>query len=199
MSKKQRDDPSQLCDPAAWVDRHGDVLFRYALARLGDRAIAEDLVQETFLAALRDTKRFSGRSAERTWFVGILKHKVIDHLRRQGRERPASTVNSSGRIGDELFDNKGSWREKPTNWPTNPREVLEKKEFWDAFRHCLENLPERLRTVFSLREIDQLSTAEICDALKVMPGNFGVLLYRARMALRRCLEINWFRTETEEG
>ena len=156
-------------------------------------------MQETFLAALRAGKNFAGRSAERTWFIGILKHKIVDHLRRQGRERPVSAVNSSGEMSEELFDKNGWWRVKPANWSANPSDVLEKKEFWDAFRHCLEGLPQRLRAVFSLREMDELPMDEVCEALKVTPGNLGVLLYRARMGLRRCLEINWFSTETEEG
>lgn len=197
MTEKQRDDPSRLPDPAAWVDQHGDFLFRYAIVRVADRTTAEDLVQETFLAALRDEARFSGRSAERTWFVSILKHKIVDHLRRQGRERPVSAFNSS--LGDELFDKTGWWQARPSNWPADPKEVLAKKEFWEAFRHCLENLPQKLRTIFSLRELDDLPTDEVCEALKVTPGNLGVLLYRARMGLRRCLEINWFGTGTDEG
>ena len=199
MSDKQFDSPSRKPDPATWVDLHGDFLFRYALSRLGNRTVAEDLVQETFLAALRAEKNFSGRSAERTWFVGILKHKIIDHLRRQGRERPVSAINSSSEMSEEMFDKSGWWNVKPAKWPAEPSETLEQKEFWEAFRHCLENLPQRLRVVFSLREMDELPTDEVCEALKVTPGNLGVLLYRARMGLRRCLEINWFSTKTEEG
>ena len=199
MGEEQRDSPSDLPDPATWVDQHGDFLFRVAVARLGNRAVAEDLVQETFLAALRAEKNFSGRSAERTWFIGILKHKIVDHLRRQGRERPVSAVTSSGEMGEEPFDQNGWWQVEPANWSGNPIDVLEKKEFWEAFRHCLENLPHRLRTVFSLREVDGLPTDEVCEALEVTPGNLGVLLYRARMGLRRCLEINWFGNETEGG
>ncbi len=198
MSDQQLDSSSHFPDPATWVDQYGDFLFRYALSRLGNRAVAEDLVQETFLAALRASKTFLGRSAERTWFVGILKHKIVDQLRRHGRERPVSAVNSSEEMGEELFDRNGWWQVKPAHWSGNPREVLEKKEFWEAFQHCLESLPQRLRTVFSLREIDELPTDEACEALKVTPGNLGVLLYRARMGLRRCLEINWFGIKSKE-
>jgi RNA polymerase sigma-70 factor (ECF subfamily) len=175
-----------MSDPAAWVDQHGDYLFRYALTRLGNRSAAEDAVQDTFLAAL-NAKSFSGRSAECTWFVGILKHKIVDHQRRQSREQEQSC--------EELFDEKGWWKVKPKNWPADPSAVLEDKEFWAAFRSCLANLPERLRAVFSLREVDELPTEGACEALKVTPGNLGVLLFRARMGLRRCLEINWFGTE----
>ncbi|MCI0640842.1 MAG: sigma-70 family RNA polymerase sigma factor [Gemmataceae bacterium] len=197
MNKKPLETPSHPPDPTTWVDQHGDFLFRYALSRLGNRAVAEDFVQETFLAALRAGKSFSGRSTERTWFVGILKHKIVDHLRQQSRERPVSAVNSTEEMGADLFGKSGSWQVKPAHWPGDPEEVLEKKEFWEAFRHCLEDLPRRLRTVFSLREMDELPTDEVCEAMQVTPGNLGVLLYRARMGLRRCLEINWFDTQTE--
>ncbi len=198
MSDKQPDSPGQMPDPCTWVDRHGDFLFRYALSRVGNQTVAEDVVQETFLAALRASKDFSGKSAGRTWFVGILKHKIVDHLQRQARERPVSAVNSSGAMGDDLFDKSGWWQVKPAQWPADPGDVLEQKEFWGAFRHCLEHLPQRLRTVFSLREMDELPTDEVCEALQVTPGNLGVLLYRARMGLRRCLEINWFGNKSEE-
>jgi RNA polymerase sigma-70 factor (ECF subfamily) len=199
MSEQERDSPARPADPATWVDQHGDFLFRFALSRLGNRTAAEDLVQETFLAALRAAKNFTGRSAERTWLVAILKHKILDHLRRQGRERSMGAVNSFGEMGEELFDKSGWWRVKPAQWPADPGEVLEKKEFWEAFRRCLEGLPQRLRLVFSLREMDELSTDEVCETLKITPGNLGVLLYRARMGLRRCLEISWFSTKTDEG
>jgi len=199
MVDKQLDNSSRLPDPADWVDQHGDFLFRFALTRLRDRTVAEDLVQETFLAALRARKSFSGGSAERTWFTAILKHKIADNLRRRFREQPLGSIKSSGEMEEYLFDKKGSWQVKPVNWSTNPSESLEKKEFWEVFRHCLESLPQRLGAVFSLREMDKLPTDEICEALKITPGNLGVLLYRARMSLRRCLEINWFSTETEEG
>jgi RNA polymerase sigma-70 factor (ECF subfamily) len=198
MSEKPLASPSPLPDPATWVDQHGDFLFRYAVARLGNSAVAEDLVQETFLAALRAGERFAGRSAERSWFVGILKHKIIDYLRRQGRERPVSAVNSSGERSEELFDKTGHWQIKPAKWSADPSDVLEKREFWEAFRRCLENLPQRLATIFSLREVDELPTEEVCELMKVTPGNLGVLLYRARMGLRRCLEVNWFGIKTDE-
>lgn len=200
MSEAQREHPrGPLPDPADWVDQHGDYLFRYAIIRLGNRTVAEDLVQETFLAALRETKNFHRTSSERTWFVGILKHKIVDHLRRQGRERSFSTVNSPGELEDELFDKRGAWLVKPGRWPTVPSKALETTEFWGAFRHCLESLPQRLRSVFSLREMDDLPTDDVCEVMKITPGNLGVLIYRARMRLRRCMESSWFHAETQEG
>jgi RNA polymerase sigma-70 factor (ECF subfamily) len=191
MSQPPPDQPrGPRSDPGAWVDFHGDFLFRYAVVRIGDLTAAEDLVQETFLAALRSANAFAGGSAERTWLVGILKHKIVDYLRRRSREQPLGSDASSA--DDALFDARGRWQVPPQRWPTNPSQLLEQQEFWEAFRRCLEKLPPKLRTVFLLREMDELPTQQACECLNVTPGNISVLLYRARMGLRRCLETHWF-------
>jgi RNA polymerase sigma-70 factor (ECF subfamily) len=106
MAKQPLGTAAELTDPASWVDRHGDYLFGYALARLHRAELAEDLVQETFLGALRSRDQFAGASSERTWLVSILKHKIIDHLGRQQREQPASTIAPDGWM-DDLFDRNG--------------------------------------------------------------------------------------------
>jgi len=188
---------NQRTDPEHWVDQHGDYLFRYALLRLRDPELAEDVVQEIFLAALQAREKFSGRSSERTWLVGILKHKIVDHIRKASRERPFSDIESSADAADtlhpmeKLFDEKGKWKVAPIEW-TGPNTVLERKEFWEVFERCLSDLPARLCDAFSLREMDGLSTEEVCNVLHVSATNFWVMLHRARMRLRRCLEINWF-------
>jgi RNA polymerase sigma-70 factor (ECF subfamily) len=188
---------ARLADPSLWVDHHGDYLFRYALLRLGDRTMAEDLVQETLLAALRSGRRFAGRSAERTWFVGILKHKIVDQVRKKAREMPASAADSAGGDIEQLFDQRGRWRVKLPKWGRRVDESLETREFWTVFRRCLAKLPQRLAAVFSLREIDELSSDQVCSALQITTTNLGVLLYRARLQLRSCLEIHWFHTRKE--
>jgi len=197
MTESPKDPPTQLTDPTEWVDRHGDVLFRYALTRVGDRHVAEHLVQETFVAALRSGE-YAGKAGEQTWFVGILKHKIVDFVRRRTRER-ADESSSLGGKQEELFDAAGWWRVQPGKWPADRDDALANYEFWEAFRHCLDGLPQRLRTVFSLREMDDQSTEELCTALRISPGNLAVLLYRARMGLRRCLEIHWFCTAKDEA
>lgn len=185
-------------DPATWVDRHGDALFRYARLRAVDRAQAEDLVQETFLAALRARTKFAGRSSERSWLIGILKHKIVDHLRSRARERPASELEESGHTLEELFNSRGKWKVNWTN-VANPRAILERKEFWTMFHCCLSRLPEQLAAIFSLREMEDLSSEEVCQTLDLTPGNLWVSLHRARLRLVRCLDRNWFRTKGERS
>lgn len=180
-------------DPQRWVTDHGDYLFRYALLRTRNRDLAEDLVQETFLAALKAQERFEGRSTERTWLVGILKHKLLDHLRKSNREQPTDELDARGI--DELYDGAGRWQVKPARWRTDPHEAMKQQAFRDVLELCLGQTPERLATAFVLREVDGLSGEEIGKVLEVTTTNLWVMLYRARMRLRKCIEENWMKDE----
>ncbi len=177
---------------------HGDVLYRYALGRVQEADAAEELVQETFLAALRARARFAGRSSERTWLVGILRHKIVDHLRRRGRERPAPdrdalpAAGPSDEAWDKRFDARGKWRVPPGRWGEDPSALLERAEFWETFRRCLSGLPPRLGQAFTLREMDEMSSDEVRGVLNVSAANRWVLPHRARTRLCRCLESKWF-------
>jgi RNA polymerase sigma-70 factor (ECF subfamily) len=175
-----------------WVDEHSDYLFRYALSRLRQREVAEDLVQETFLAAIRARERFAGASSERTWLVGILKRKIADHLRRKCHEQPVSDLSASDRWVEALFDERGNWRKRPDKWPPDPSTAFEKQELWAIFAACLGKLPERLATAFTLREVEELDSQEVCKVLNVSANNLWVMLHRARLGLWRCLAVNWF-------
>ncbi|BBO69411.1 RNA polymerase sigma factor [Desulfosarcina alkanivorans] len=171
-----------------WVDAYGDSLFRFALARVKDKAVAEDLVQETFLAAVKAKDRFKGRSSEKTWLFGILKHKLIDHYRKN-----KSTIMAPNRSDDpdeveRLFNANGGWQTRPAHWRTHPGKAQQTKEFLDHFYRCLSDLPQRSADAFVFREIDGLTTEEICGQLGITANNCWVLLHRARMLLRKCLE-----------
>jgi RNA polymerase sigma-70 factor (ECF subfamily) len=181
--------------PDRWVQEHGDLLFRYALVRVRDRAAAEEVVQETFLAALKGREQFKGRASERTWLVGILKHKLMDYFRKSSRESPVSDLISSGESAEDFFDRSGKWKAEPGAWGDDPANVLEKKEFWNTFKECMGGLPGRLADVFSLREFEGLGSEEIRNLMNLSATNLNVLLYRARTRLARCLDTNWFRTE----
>ena len=186
-------------DPETWVDQYGDYLYRFALSRLQDNDAAEDLVQETFLAALHARENFKGRSSVTTWLTGILKHKIIDHLRKESRNQPVEDVEPFTASLDDLFDEKGKWKVGPSKWTANPTELYERKEFWRILKQCLSGLSGRLAQIFRLRELEELSTEEICKVFNISATNLWVILYRARMLLRRCLEINWFGVKGHEG
>jgi RNA polymerase sigma-70 factor (ECF subfamily) len=181
----------QFCDPARWLDQHGDHLYRYAMFRLRDTAAAEDAVQDTLLAAMKGCADFRGASSERTWLVGILRHKILDRFREVTRQQPLYDIDA---FDDLYFQGNGHWQvdSAPIAWRAKPDELIERKEFWNVFDHGLSSLSARTATAFILREIDGFGTDEICDALNVSPENLWVMLHRARLALRRFLQINWF-------
>ena len=164
-------------------------MFKYAMARVHNREVAEDLVQEGLLAALKSAGSFKGNSTERTWLVGILKHKLLDYLRKAGRERASDTLDD--RLEDEFFDDRGRWKIRPAKWTVDPHEALKQDDFRLVFQKCLEAAPERLARVFVLRELDELESDEICKILDVSSTNLWVMLHRARLKLRHCLENNW--------
>jgi RNA polymerase sigma-70 factor (TIGR02943 family) len=180
--------PAAAADASRWVDEHGDALSRYALGRVGRADVAEDLVQETFLAALRVAGTFAGRASERTWLTGILKNKLIDRLRREGRSRPATDLGAPDDWLDGLYDATGHWRAPPGAWGADPSALLERREFWEAFERCRAGLPDRLREVLSLRLLDGVPAADLCAALGITANNLWTLLHRARVRLWQCLD-----------
>ena len=181
-------------NPERWVDEHGDVLYRYALARVRKPEIAQDLVQETLLAAMRSHERFAGQSSVRSWLCGILKHKLCDYFRKRGRETSLTDLEF---LEDECADRfvpEGFWvhMNGPKEWRPEPDVVMHRDDFWQTMRDCLGKLPERIATVFMMREMDEIESKEICATLDISESNLWVMLHRARMALRECLAVNWF-------
>ena len=192
----------KVSDPERWVEEHGDYLFKYALSRLRDTAQAEDLVQEAFLAALKGAAGFQGRSAERSWLVGILKNKIYDHFRRASRETSFADMEFYSDEERDRFISDGPFKDGwiheagPQEW-SDPGASLDNEAFWKAYRDCSNKLPKNVRTVFHLREVDDVESKDICAMLNITDNNLWVMLHRARMALRRCLESNWF--EKQKG
>lgn len=165
-------------------------LLRYANLQLRNAAWAEDAVSETLLAALERPQAFAGRSQLRTWLIGILKHKLVDQIRRHGRE-VSTTREDDQPIEDELFAADGHWREQPADWG-NPEQRLEQLEFFQVLEACVEHLPGQQARLFMMREWLELDTEEICKQLAITPTNLWVMLHRARLRLRECLQLNWF-------
>lgn len=192
MPKTATTNTVSIPDATAWLDAHGDYLFRFAMKHLRDTASAEDVVQETLLAGLQARSGFSGDASLRTWLTGILKHKIADLIHKRSRELPSDN-NAHDFDGDSddliacLFDKRGEWVVPQRTWG-DPHATLEQTRFWGAFRICFDNLPPKLATAFSLREFSGFSIDELCVALSISSTNCSVILYRSRLALKECLE-----------
>jgi RNA polymerase sigma-70 factor (ECF subfamily) len=183
-------DTAPELDAESWVDAYGDALYRFALQRVSQVEVAEDLVQETFLAAFQAKERFKGQSTEKTWLFSILKHKLIDHYRKHKTRSGSELLTADEDAVDRMFKADGHWQEPPTHWQSDPGKANEVKVFLDSFYRCMGDLPPRSADVFAYREIDGMSTADICARLGITASNCWVILYRARMLLRKCLEGN---------
>jgi RNA polymerase sigma-70 factor (ECF subfamily) len=191
--------PPAMTDPRfAEIESHRPYLLRYALAQLRDGQLAEEAVQEALVAALESIATFGGRSTLRTWLTSILRFKVIDLQRRAVAERAHQPLDEEAEgdeaLLDDLFDATGHWRTAPQGW-SNPESALESSRFWEAFERCLDRLPRTGGRVFFQREVIGEDTDAICKAEGITPSNCWVILHRSRLALRECLEKNWFGKE----
>ena len=171
-------------------------MLKFSTLQLTDNGLAEDAVQEAFVGAIKNAHSFAGRAAFKTWVFAILKNKIADILRKRQRLNEASLLLQQHEEDEEfheLFNEKGFWHkdERPANWG-NPEADMQDQHFWRVFEACLENLPSQQARVFMMREFIELESKEICNEVSISESNLHVMLHRARLRLRECLENNWF-------
>ncbi len=165
-------------------------LLKFALLQLRNPAWAEDAVSETLLAALEKPQTFAGRSQLKSWLIGILKHKLVDQIRRNCKEM-STTRDDDEPLEDDLFAQDGHWRDAAPDW-NDPENSLRQTEFFQVLEACVDQLPGQQGRLFMMREWLELDTDEICKELAITPTNLWVMLHRARLRLRECLQLNWF-------
>lgn len=184
-------DSIQVLNPDAWVDEHGDYLYRYAWSRLRDSNAAEEVVQETLLAGVRFAAQFSGQGSERAWLLGILKRKIIDYIRlRQRYDRDGSAFEDDADPTAMLFDNNGHWRSGVL--PETPDNTVASRELWDVVRGCLDSIPKGQADVFVLSVMEDMDSDDVCNQLGITSSNLWVRLHRARLGLAKCVGNKWF-------
>ena len=169
-------------------------LLRFVQLQLRNDSLAEDVVSETLLAILEKPAQYEGRSSLRTYATGILKFKIVDVLRRRGREvhiEPLDEESMDDAL-DALFTADGHWQEKPAAW-RDPERALEQSQFFATLQVCVDRLPPKVGRIFTMRESLELEIDEISRELGITANHCGVMLYRARMQLRECLDRNWFK------
>ncbi len=181
---------------AMHLEQHADYLFSYAMLKLKDKALAEDMVQDTLVSAIAASDGFTAQASVRTWLTTILRNKMTDHWRKQGREVNVGDLMSGNPDGessvDDFFDQAGSWLEMPNAFP-NPDAAMESKQFWRVFEQCLSRLKPHQAEVFLAREVHEMSNEEVCENFALSESNAWVILHRARIALAKCLDMNWAR------
>ncbi len=179
-------------DASRWVADYGDMLYRYAFPRVKDGDIAKDLVQETFLAAWRNHDNFKGEISEKNWLFTILKNKIIDHYRKNAKRVTESLPTATEK--DEFFDGADHWTPEaaPKDWGGDQSRLVEQKEFLEVLHGCRKKLKPIHDHVFTMKYLDGLESEEICKELGITPSNYWVLIHRAKLHLRSCIEKNWF-------
>lgn len=168
-------------------------LLAFARLQLADDSLAEDRVQDALLAAYESRERFSGDSKFETWVFAILKNKIIDEIRRRTRELTTDFDADQVVEVDEMFDERAHWvsGKQPDHW-VQPESSYLNEQFWQVFDVCVFHLPEGTARVFTMRELLGVETDEICDSLGLTQQNVWVMLHRARLKIRGCLERGWF-------
>ena len=197
MSKKSK----YTCTPPGWVDNYSDEFFRFALVRIRNREVAEDLVQDTFLSGLDAAKDFRGDCHEKSWLYNILRNKIIDHYRKKTNQELKESSLTSDDLEESFYTRffqqagkwEGHWKKeaRPGKWGDSADHLLEKQEFMEFLMLCLSLLPETWSKVFSLKNIEEYTTKEVCKELNISPSNLWTIIHRAKLQLRGCLEKRW--------
>ncbi|MCR8559206.1 sigma-70 family RNA polymerase sigma factor [Mucilaginibacter sp. BJC16-A38] len=179
--------------PHKWVTAHADYLYNFAITRINDDELAKDLVQETFLAALQKVEGFAGKSSERTWLTAILKNKIIDTYRKKSSGLRTSDIREAEDEQSDFFNaDDGHWINNcPKEFGIEDKDALVSKEFERIMQRCLQKLPALWMSVFTMKHIDEEPTETICTELRVTQANFWVIIHRAKLNLRACLQKNW--------
>ena len=183
-----------LLKPELWVKNYADILFSFAMKRVNDEEVAQDLVQETFLGGLKSQKGFDGNSTEKTWLIAILKFKIIDHYRQKSKHQTTSLHYDSGEeIDHHFFEDNGHWKQDHMIVGDFEKadQQLEQKEFYQILEKCLSILPKKLSTVFKLKMLMEEKTEVICETLNITDSNYWVILHRAKVQLRSCMSAKW--------
>lgn len=198
---EEKDINTNKLEPAHWVSNYADYLYNFAFARIRRQDIAEDMVQDTFLSAYKAIDTFKHNSSERTWLVAILKRKIIDHFRKKSTQKELNifdkdtTDDFMGHFFAPEGQYEGHWfsNSAPNEWKGDFGTQVEKNEFNVILQACLRKLPEKWSAVFVLKNMDDMESEEICKELEITPSNYWVMMHRAKLQLRECLENNWFK------
>jgi RNA polymerase sigma-70 factor (ECF subfamily) len=181
-------------NPQKWLENYGDLLYQYTLPRVNDPMVAEDLVQDTFFSALKGLAGYKGEASEKNWLFSILKNKIIDYYRKKSTGYPVLTMPDLQLTEDDWFREDGTWEEKkiPKDWDPSDN-MAERKEIQKIINWCKDHLKSLQQHVFILKYLEDLDAYEICKVLNITSSNYWVLIHRARLQMRDCVEKHWLK------
>ncbi len=181
-----------IAPPETWVDRYGDYLYGYAMSRLRNQEAAADCVQDTLLAGIKAFDRFDGSRDIKFWLRGIMRNKIVDHIRKAVKEKKVDIDNEDEALLESFwFKYSGIATTNPEPWQFNPRKCYDNGEFWEVFEECIDDVKDPARQAFVLRVLEDQTTEEVCKVMNITPNYLWVLLHRARQQLKVSLEAKW--------
>ena len=181
------DSELQSLNPEKWINEYGDYLYGFAMSRLSSKDLSEDILQETFLSAYKSRDSFKGKSNEKTWLVSILKRKIADHYRKKARSKEQSSTHDSPFIQDEFMHGQWKLERAPQQWESGD-DWSKDEGFIEIVKKCISFLPDKWKSVFSLKHVEEASNNEICEELEISESNIWTILHRSRLQLRECIE-----------
>lgn len=175
----------------SWVDEYSDNLFSWAFYKTSSKETAEDIVQDTFIAAFKSIDKFEGRSNPKTWLFSILNNKITDYHRNNFRKGALASPDTL----DNRFDSDGVWKsdEAPLLWSTDEEHLLDNPEFKLVLDKCLQKLPSTWYSAIQYKYLEEKESSSICQELDITPTNFWQILHRAKLQLRKCIESGWIK------
>lgn len=187
---------SQKLQPNQWVNLYADYLYSYAVFKVSDSTLAEDLVQDTFLSAFKNRDGFQGKSSEKTWLSSILNNKIIDYYRSKRHDKLEDYLEET----EESFHNgffietKHHWKPDtaPKQWKSSPEEELIGAELSQTLEECMNKMPDKVGQVFKAKFVSDDETDNICKDYGLTSSNYWVIIHRAKLLMRACMEKNWF-------
>lgn len=183
----------KMLHPDKWLEAHGDYLYRYALSKTGQPEVAQDIVQETLLAAWRGREEYKGKAHERSWLLSICRNKTTDYYRQANQNEVSLPSDATEAMTEDAFFNQdGSWKNPSSVWVNDPLQDAEAAAFWDSLQHCVSRLSDQQREAFVLNTLSGLGAAEAGDLLGTTTNHLYVLIHRAKLNLARCLSAIWF-------
>lgn len=187
-------------NPQKWVEDYGDYLFSIAILKTNNKETAEDIVQETFLSAIKTLPGFKGESSEKTWLTAILNNKIIDFYRKKDVLKDAGgyLIETEQNFNNNFFEPEdgsyGHWAESaaPQVWKKSADEAIDRADFYRVLEYCIGKMPSKLAPVFLSRFMDEKDSGEIRKDFNLSPSNYWVIIHRSKLLMRSCLEKNWF-------